>query len=134
MDNLNNFLDYYQLVAATADLCFKPWKHAVVNQSLLSNECAQGDEAIELLLRIECRSFEGERHPENDLDLEIYSSGSDLNLMIGWSNQLDLPILWQGQHSVWMDANNGKRCQAPSNGELLESYARRLRALFIEQD
>ena len=74
---------------------------------------------------------EGERHPENDLDLEIYSSGIDLNLILGWSNQPDLPILWQGQHSVWMDGNTGKRCKTPKDGTCLEALARRLRALLM---
>ena len=126
--------DFFQLVAVTADLCFKPWKYAVVNQNLLASDSIQPDDRIELVIRIECRSVEGERHIDLDLDLEIYRSGNDLNLMIGWCNQLDQPILWQGQHSVWMDASTGKRCQVPKDGESLESFARRLRALFTQQD
>ena len=124
--------DFLQLVAVTADLCFKPFKHAVVNQSLSTNEGNQWDDQIELFIRIECRNIEGKRVTDLDLDLEIYRSGEELNLMIGWCNQLDQPILWQGQHSVWMDANTGKRCKVPKEGESLESFARRLRALFIE--
>jgi len=122
--------DFCQLVAVTADLCFKPWKHAVVYQGLLNNKSNQLDQQIELVIRIECRNVEGKRHSELDLDLEIYRSGKDLNLMIGWCNKLDQPMLWQGQHSVWMDASTGKRCQVPNNGKSLESFARRLRALF----
>ena len=124
--------DFSKLVAVTADLCFKPWKHAVVNQSLIENESIQPDDQIELVFHIECRSIEGKRNTDNDLELELYRSGEDLNLMIGWCNQLDQPILWQGHHSVWFDASTGKRTQVPKNGEPLESFARRLRALFTQ--
>ena len=126
--------DLIQLVAVTADICFKPWKHAVVDQSQLANECSQLDDETELVFRIECRSIEGKRNLDLDLDLEIYRSGVDLNLMIGWCNQLDQPILWQGQHSVWMDPNTGKRSSAPKDGPSLEAFARRLRALFGQED
>jgi len=122
--------DLYAFIAATADLCLKPWKHAVVSQNLLTSKSIQTDEPLELVISIECRNLEGERLPENDLDLEIYRSGTDSNLMVGWSNQLDRPILWHGQHSVWMDANTGSRCQAPEDFIYLEVMARRLRALF----
>ena len=125
--------DLYKLVAATADVCFKPWKHAVVDDGLLDKVYPQFNDQIELVIRIECRSIEGKRYPENDLDLEIYRSGTDLNLMISWCNQMELPMLWQGNHTVWMDASNGKRCQPPIDGESLESFARRLRALFTPQ-
>ena len=126
--------DLYAFIAATADLCLKPWKHAVVSQNLLTSKSIQTDEPLELVISIECRNLEGERLPENDLDLEIYRSGTDSNLMVGWSNQLDLPLLWQGKHSVWMDGNNGKRCQVPRGGERLESFARRLRALLVQPE
>ncbi len=132
MNTPNTSQEVYQLIAQIADLCFKPWKHAVINQSSFADEYLQLDDPIELVIRIECRSAEGKRNPENDLDLEIYRSGTDLNLMIGWCNQLDLPILWQGKHSVWMDANNGMRCKAPKGGDSMESFSRRLRALFAE--
>ncbi len=130
MSSSYNPNDWLVFVAAAADLCLKPWKHSVVYQNWNANEPIQEDQAIELVLRVECRSQEGVRHSENDLELEIYRSGDELNLILGWCNQLDRPILWQGQHSVWMDANNGKRCQAPSSGANLEALARRLRALF----
>ncbi len=121
---------YVRLIANAADVCMQPWKHAVVHTNTIVNEQIDIKEPIELVLRIECRSAEGERYPMNDLDLEIYRSGIELNLMLGWSNQLDRPILWQGQHSVWMDANTGIRCKAPSDCVYLEALARRLRALF----
>ena len=41
-------------------------------------------------MRIECRCKRGERHPENDLDVEIYRSGSELNFILSWSKQIDV--------------------------------------------
>ena len=134
MQNNNTSKDFLQLVAVTADLCFKPWKHTVVNKDSPANNSWNLDDQIELVFRIECRNIEGNRFINNDLDLEIYSSGKDVNIMIGWPNKLDQPILWQGEHSVWMDASTGKPCHVPSDGESLESFARRLRALFTQQE
>ena len=130
MDFPDNSNDWATLVASIADLCMKPWKHAVVCADSNMFETLKSDRPIDLLMRIECRSLEGKRCPEKDLELEIFRSGSQLNLVLGWCNQLDKPILWQGQHSVWMDSNNGKRCHAPIDGVALESLARRLRASF----
>lgn len=119
---------YSEAIASAADTCMKPWKHAVVEKSL-DKQLQSGDG--EFILRIERRSKEGERFPENDLELEIFRSGNDLNLTIGWVAESDRPILWQGLHSVWMDSVTGKKCNGPVEAETLESFARRLRALFI---
>ena len=121
---------YSELVASAADLCMKPWKHAVVYKNLNSDEVLSSEDPIDLTICIECRSIDGERNPKNDLELEIYRSGNDLNLTLSWSNQLDKPVLWQGHHSVWMDGDNGKRCKAPKEGDQMESLARRLLGLF----
>ena len=123
-------MDTFSLIASSADICLKPWKHAVVNKDSQTNGSFDPNDNIELIVRIECRDQEGGRHTENDLDLEIYRSGLDVNLMIGWCNQIDRPILWQGQYSVWMDANTGKRCNAPNDSANIEALARRIRALF----
>ncbi len=124
-------LNRISLIAAAADLCFKPWRHSVVDQTQERFEQNVDSHSLDLLLRIECRNSEGQRYPENDIELEIYRSGEDLNLMLGWFNQPDKPMLWQGQHSVWMDSTSGIRCQAPKEGIHLESLARRLRSLFV---
>ncbi len=118
-------------IASAADVCMKPWKHAVVDQNTVDSKDSCIDEYIDLVLRIECRGIEGQRHPENDLELEIYRSGEDLNLTLSWFDKPERPILWQGQHSVWMDANSGKRCNSPDDGLQMEALARRLRALFV---
>ncbi len=129
MDFSNLEADFSSLVAAAADLCIKPWKHAVIIQNSDTNELVFSDDCLELLLKIECRDLDGERYPLNDLELEIFRSGTDLNLMFSWCNQIERPILWHGKHSVWMNGDNGQRCKAPPYGCELESFARRVSAL-----
>ena len=110
------------LIAATADVCSKPYRHAVISTEYATPEDYRG--------RIECRNGEGQRMSDLDLELEVYRSGADLNLTLAWADQPDRPMLWHGQHPVWMDADSGKRCSAPSDGATLEALARRLRALL----
>ncbi len=117
------------LIAEAADLCLKPWKHAVIDQSLVEDDIGLSD-SRDLIFRIECRCAEGKRHAENDLELEIFRSGDDLNLTLSWFERSDLPILWQGQHCVWMDGESGIRCNKPDGGAAYEALARRLRALI----
>jgi hypothetical protein len=117
--------DLSRLVAAAADLCRKPLRHAVVNP-----EAAEAGDSLDLCLRLEARSAEGERVPAEDLELEIYRSGEALNLTLGWCHRDDQPLLWQGSHPVWMDGATGLRSSCPPQGEPLEALARRLRALL----
>ena len=119
--------DLVRLVAAAADLCRKPLRHGVVPLS----EPAGGDgDPLDVSLRLEARTAEGERLPEQDLELEIYPSGADLNLTLAWCQDEQRPMLWQGGHPVWMDAD-GSRCAPPADGAPVEALARRLRALLI---
>ena len=123
------------LIAAAADVCRKPLRHAVVlldadhpDQPIgLADLLDRGDE---MRLRLECRDQDGVRWADQDLELELYRSGDDLNLMLGWWDQPDRPLLWQGQHPVWMDGNTGQRCSAPQDAAPLEALTRRLRALL----
>ena len=124
----------YAQVASAADLTMKPWLHAVVNQQLGSSEIETCDESLDLIIRIECRNQEGKRFPKNDLDLEVYRSGIDLNLMLFWCNQNEFPLLWHGKHAVWMDGNTGKRCQSPIDASPLESLARRIRTFGVVEE
>ena len=110
------------LIAAAADLCRKPWLHAVVSAEDATPEDYCG--------RIKCRDADGIRLERNDLELELYRSGSDLNLTLSWADQPARPILWHGQHPVWMSGETGERCTAPNDGSSLEALARRLRALL----
>jgi hypothetical protein len=119
--------DLIRLVAAAADLCRKPLRHGVVP---LSEPMDADGQALEVCLRLEARSPEGERRPEQDLELEIYPSGSGLNLTLAWCQDEQRPMLWQGGHPVWMDSA-GSRCAPPADGAPLEALARRLRALLV---
>ena len=110
------------LIAAAADLCRKPLLHAVVSEESATIEDYCG--------RIECRDTHGIRLEDNDLELELYRSGADLNLTLSWFDQPARPILWHGQHPVWMNGETGERCSAPTDGAPLEALARRLRALL----
>lgn len=116
--------DLSRLVAAAADLCRKPLRHGVVVTSAPEDD--------DCSLRLEVRSPEGERLADEDLELEIYRSGDDLNLTLAWRQQDTRPILWHGSHAVWM-GTQGERCDRPADGLPLEALARRLRALLAPQ-
>jgi hypothetical protein len=127
--------DLSRLVASAADLCRKPLRHAVVTTPGPGDEGGDGaadgpEESIDLCLRLEARTPAGERRPHEDLELEIYRSGSDLNLTLFWAHGEERPLLWQGSHPVWMDGITGLRCGCPADGAPLEALARRLRALL----
>jgi hypothetical protein len=118
-------IDLVPLVAAAADLCRPPLRHGVVLQGDASD--------TDCCLHLEARDGEGARLPQHDLELELFRSGSgtiaSLHLTLAWLADDERPILWQGQHPVWMDGQ-GQRCQRPEGGEALEALARRLRALL----
>ncbi len=116
-----------QLVAAAADLCRKPLRHAV----LPMDGTQQVDDCC---LRLETRQPDGARCPQEDLELEIYRSGEELNLNLAWCDDPERPLLWHGSHPVWMDPITGERCERPQDGAALEALARRLRALLLPID
>lgn len=130
--------DLSRLVAAAADLCRKPLRHAVVLPDRSDagpvepegSAAAEAGDSLDLCLRLEARTAEGERVPAEDLELEIYRSGDALNLTLAWCHRDDQPLLWQGSHPVWMDGATGLRSSCPPQGEPLEALARRLRALL----
>jgi hypothetical protein len=113
-----------QLVAAAADLCRKPLRHAVL-------PLGDAQRCDDCNLRLEARQANGERYPAADLELEIYRSGNDLNLTLAWCHDHQRPLLWQGSHPVWMEPESGLRCERPDDGAPLEALARRLRALLV---
>jgi hypothetical protein len=78
---------------------------------------------------IEARDAEGVRQELHDLELEIYRSGAELNLMLSRRADELAPLLWHGSHAVWMRAESGERCERPENGAALEALCRRIRAL-----
>ena len=113
--------DLSRLVAAAAALCRKPLRHGVVLVSSPDEE--------DCTLRLEARSVEGERMPDQDLELELFRSGEDLHLTLAWREDDCRPMLWHGSHPLWMTAT-GERCACPPDGTPLEALARRLQALL----
>lgn len=121
--------DLIQLVAAAADLCRKPFRHAVIARED-SPALLLGRDRLDCCLSLQVRDASGERCPAADLELEIYQSGHDLHLTLAWISDDGQPILWQGSHPVWMDGHSGLPCERPAEGAPLEALARRLRALL----
>ncbi|MEB3198954.1 MAG: hypothetical protein VKK62_00330 [Synechococcaceae cyanobacterium] len=120
--------DLSRLVAAAADLCRKPLRHAVLIVDEGVTPEPTGVDPLDCCLRLEVRSAEGERLPQEDLELELYRSGRELHLTLGWCDER--PVLWQGRHPVWMDSRHGERVERPPEGVVLEALARRLRDLL----
>lgn len=114
-------------LARAADLCLKPHRHAL----RFSGEppAATGD-CSDCCLLVEARDPTGQRQPAHDLELEIYRSGSELNLMLSAVGDDRAPMLWHGRHPVWMHPASGERCERPVDGAALEAFARRVRALL----
>jgi hypothetical protein len=124
LDPLSLFDDLLQQLAAAAELCLKPQRYGAryIDQPVAGS--------FDCCVQLEARDQAGERQGAADLELEIYRSGSSLNLMLSRPVQPLAPLLWHGQHPVWMDANSGERCERPPDGAPLEALARRVRALL----
>ena len=114
-------------LARAADLCLRPHRHALRFQGDPPDATSGGGDC---LLRIEVRDGEGRRLEAADLELEIYRSGTTLNLMLTRLGDEGAPLLWHGQHPVWMDAATGLRCDRPEDGAPHEAFCRRVRALL----
>ncbi|MCS5705339.1 MAG: hypothetical protein VKN17_07340 [Cyanobacteriota bacterium] len=118
-------------LAAAADLTCKPLRHA----ARFSGEApATIGDCSDCCVLFEARNADGERVEQADLELEIYRSGADLNLMLSRVGDELAPLLWHGQHPVWMDAGSGERRERPADGAPLEALARRVRALLAIRD
>ncbi len=123
-------------IAAAADLCLKPHRHAVVGAMASGASGCEGSASEssggpgDYCLRLQPRGIDGERLPQQDIELELYRSGNDLHMMLSWPEQPEQPMLWHGQHPVWMDGETGLRTERPPAGAPLEALARRLRALL----
>ena len=124
---LDGFEAFLADLAKAADHCLKPYRHAL----RFSGEppTSIGD-CSDCALLIEARDGDGVRMPEHDLELEIYRSGADLNLMLTRLGDDALPLLWHGSHAVWMQATSGERCERPADGAPFEALCRRIRALL----
>lgn len=114
-------------LARAADLCLRPWRHALRFHGPAPEP---GTTITECTLLIEARDADGQRHHERDLELEIYRSGDGLNLMLSFCTDPETPMLWHGNHPVWMEAASGERCERPAEGAPLEAFCRRVKALL----
>jgi len=119
--------DWLSSIAQAADLCLKPYRHAVRSDA---EPLVQIGDCSDCCVVIEVRDPDGSRCPIRDLELEIYRSGGDLNLMLTQLGDPESPLLWYGSHPVWMEASSGERCERPAGGAGLEAVCRRLRALL----
>lgn len=124
LELLNIFDGLLQQLAAAAELCLKPLRYGAryIDQPVAGS--------FDCCVQLEARDPAGESQGAADLELEIYRSGSSLNLMLSRPHQPQAPLLWHGQHPVWMDADSGERCERPPDGAPLEALARRVRALL----
>jgi hypothetical protein len=95
---------------------------------IYSGEVEEQDEEFRLSLR--ARDQAGHWSPNWDLGIEVYPSGVMTSLLIERPQQLDYPLLWQGQQAVWMDSITGNPVNRPLGGEALEAIARKLRDLL----
>jgi hypothetical protein len=120
-----------QLVAGAADLCRKPFLHAVRLREGSAGPAEHDPNLLDCTLLLEVRNACGERSPEHDLELELYTSGEQLHLTLAWAADPQRPMLWQGSHPVWMATASGCRCERPQDGPPVEALARRLRALLV---
>ena len=118
-------------LAKAADLCLKPYRHALRFSGEPPTNIGDCSDCVVL---IEARSVDGARCADRDLELEIYRSGADLHLMLSVVNDEQAPLLWQGSHPVWMQAASGERCDRPTDGAALEALCRRIRALLVDDD
>ena len=116
------------LIAKSADLTNKPFVHSVVK---INGEYEFEDEDIDLTVNILCRDKEGKRLEIYDLELELFKSNKELVLVISKLNFPDEPILWCGVKTLWMDGNNGKKCNSPQYSSRLENLANRIKS-FID--
>ena len=70
------------------------------------------------------RDLSGEPLPEYAINLEIVKVGEQRSITAEYPEQEDLPILWYGQHALWMDGVTGQTVGCPTSGIRLERLAR----------
>jgi len=115
------------LIAKSANLTNKPFVHSVVK---INGEYEFEDEDIDLTVNILCRDKEGKRLEIYDLELELFKSNKELVLVISKLNFPDESILWCGVKTVWIDRNNGKKCNALKYSARLENLANRIKSFL----
>lgn len=116
--------DLLQLTLKATQLTFPEllFSGRVLSESATAEDCH---------LQLIARDDSGHRVPEWTLDIEFYTAGTQLSIMIERQEQSDYPILWQGQYPVWMDGESGLKVDRPMDGEVFEGLARRLMKKLI---
>ena len=117
------------IIAKSADLTNRPFLHSVVK---ITGEYDFNDLDFDVTVNILCRDIDGKRLDLYDLELEIFMSNKDLVLVVSKLNFPEEPILWSGVKSLWMNSNNGKKCNPPNYSSKLENLANRIRT-YIEE-
>ena len=113
------------LIAKSADTTNKPFLHSVVKVCGENNDFITND--LDVTFRVLCRDREGNRIERYDLEIEIFKSNDELVLVIAKLHYPNEPILWSGIKNLWMDSNNGKRCEPPKYNFRLENLATRIK-------
>ena len=123
------------LIAAAADVCRKPLRHAVVlldaehpDQPIgLADLLDRGDD---LRLRLECRDQDGVRWADQDLELELYRSGDDLNRC--WAGGISPTALVMARTTSRVDGWQHRAALfSPTGCCPARGLTRRLRALLL---
>ncbi len=65
--------DFLTEVAKACDFCLKPFSYSIIDNSG-DQKVYNEDKIIDLILIGECRSNDGKRLPDKDLEIEIYRS------------------------------------------------------------
>ena len=85
--------DFLSEVAKACDFCLKPYRYSVIDNSV-AETFEDVNEQLDLTLTGECRSYDGNRLPDNDLEIEIYRSGLDISITLSWLSFPTKPILF----------------------------------------
>ena len=120
---------FESIIAKSADLTNRPFLHSVVN---IKGEFDFDDSDLDLTVHILCRDVDGKRLDLYDLELELFRSNMDFVLVISKLNFPEEPILWSGVKTLWMNSNNGTKCNPPNYSSMLENLANRIRTYLQE--
>ena len=115
-------------IAKSADITNKPYLHSVVKVCGSYTELNTND--LDITFNVFCRDCEGNRLERFDLEIEVFKSNEELVLVIAKLHYPNEPILWSGNKNLWMDSNNGKRCEPPKYNFRLENLATRIKSFI----
>lgn len=87
---------------------------------------SEGDDIDDCELCLFARNTLGEPLTQEAINLEIMKVGEHRSITAEYPEQEALPILWYGQHAVWMDGATGQTVTGPINGAGLERLVRGL--------